>query len=155
MKSETSFIPPAADPAWRVAIIHSSYYPEEVGALVASAKDALLRSGIPEKNISLHAVHGSFEIPLIGSVIAETKKADAMIGIGIIVEGETEHARLIAESAAQGMMEIQVQHGIPFAFEVLHVRSLADAKARADKGAEAAVAVLRSLSEKARVKGHL
>ncbi|MDA0238070.1 MAG: 6,7-dimethyl-8-ribityllumazine synthase [Proteobacteria bacterium] len=83
-----------ADSHWRIAIIHSSFYPEEMAVMVSSARNALLTAGIPDKNISTHAVFGSFEIPLLGAAIAEAKKADAVIGLGIIVEGETGHARL-------------------------------------------------------------
>ena len=137
-----------ADPAWRIAIIHSSYYPEEVGAMVESAKEALASAGLPGGNISTHAVHGSFEIPLLGSVIAEAGGADAMIGIGVIVEGETGHGSLIADAVARGMMDVQIRWQIPFAFEVLYVKSLRDAQIRASKGAEAAASVLQSLAEK-------
>ena len=135
------------DPNWRIAIIHATYYKEEIAALVESASSALKKAGIPEKNIALYEVHGSFEIPLIGAALADAKAADALIGLGIIVQGQTRHADLLAESVAHGMMNIQVRYRIPFAFEVLYVDSLTQAKARGDKGGEAARAVLRSLAE--------
>lgn len=116
-------------------------------AMVESAKIALTKAGIPEKNISLYGVPGSFEIPLIGAAIAESQKADALIGLGIIVQGETKHADLLAQSVAHGMMDIQVKYRIPFAFEVLYVDSIAQARARGEKGKEAAEAVLQSLAE--------
>ena len=139
-----------AHPSWRIGIVFSSFYTEEVSALVDGAKAALLRAGIAEQNITEHAVAGSFEIPLIGSILAHEKKVDALIGMGIIVEGETHHAELLARESARGIMDVQVQYGIPFAFEVLYVKNLSQAKARSDgadnKGAEAAWAVLHSLA---------
>lgn len=147
--------PPGANPTWRIAIIHSSYYKEETGGLIAGAKETLLQAGIPEENITFHAAPGSFEVPLIGAAIAEAKKADALIGLGIIVEGETEHARLLAENAARGIMDVQVRYRIPFAFAVLYVHDLAVAAERArgehNRGAEAARAVLLSLAELGRI----
>ncbi|MBI3336217.1 6,7-dimethyl-8-ribityllumazine synthase [Candidatus Peregrinibacteria bacterium] len=145
-------MPKGVDPNWRIAIIHATYYKEEIAALVESAKTALKEAGIPEKNISLYAAPGSFEIPLIGAALAEAKAADALIGIGIIVQGETKHADLLAESVAHGMMNIQIRYRIPFAFEVLYVDSIAQARARGEKGKEAAHAVLQSLAE---IKGIL
>ncbi len=140
-----------ADPSWRVAIIHSSFYPEEVGTLVAGAREALIAAGIDAKNVTDYPVSGSFEIPLIGAVLAQEKKADALIGLGIIVEGETHHARLIAGETARGIMDVQVTHGMPFAFEVLYVKKLSQAKVRSagshNKGGEAARAVLHSLAQ--------
>src|SRR3990167_6676148 len=85
-----------ADPSWRVAIVHSSFYPETVGRLVEGARETLIVAGIDPKNVTIHPVTGSFEIPLLGSVLAREKKVDALIGIGIIVDGETHHAELVA-----------------------------------------------------------
>lgn len=134
------------DPTWRIAIVYSSFYEEEMKEMVIHTKDALLAHGIKEDGISFCAVAGSFEIPLIGAALAKAKKADALIALGIIVEGETEHARLIATEAARGCMDVQIQYGIPFAFEVLQVPTLAIAKKRLSKGKEAANAILHSLA---------
>lgn len=135
----------SANPAWKIAIVYASFYGEEIGAMVASAKKALLSAGISEENIAVHSVYGSFEIPLLGAAIAERGIADAILGLGIIVEGETEHARLIAEAATQGIMNVQTMYRVPFAFEILLVDTLQYAADRTDKGAEAAQAALVAL----------
>lgn len=140
-------MPKVVDPNWRIAIIHATYYKEEIVALVESALSALKEAGIPEKNVALYEAPGSFEIPLIGAALADAGAADALIGIGIIVQGETKHADLLAEAVTHGMMDIQVRYRIPFAFEVLYVDCLPQARARGEKGKEAALAVLHSLAE--------
>ena len=150
-KNSTSSMSYPVDPSWRIAIIHATYYKEEIGAMVRSAEVALRTAGILAKNIALYAAPGSFEIPLIGAAIAESKAADALIGLGIIVQGQTRHADLLAESVAHGMMNIQVRYRIPFAFEVLYVDALEQARARGQKGNEAAQAVLHSLAELRRI----
>ena len=144
------------DPSWRIALIHSSFYPEDVGRLVAGARESLIAAGIPSRNIAEYPVPGSFEIPLLGSVLAREKKANALIGLGIIVEGETHHAALIARETARGIMDVHVTYGIPFAFEVLYVKTLSQATVRStgalNRGAEAALAVLHSLAQIAKVR---
>ncbi len=134
------------DHSWRIGIIHSSFYKEEVEVMVEGAKKVLLEAGFSPSNIRTFPVPGSFEIPLIGSALAEAKEVDALIGLGIIVEGETHHARLIAEAAAHGAMEVQVRRHIPFVFEILYVDDIALARERLDKGAAAAHAALQSLA---------
>ena len=148
--------PMRAGSPWRIGIVHSSFYREEVGRIVAGARKMLEEAGIASKNISEHVAAGSFEIPLIGSVLAKAKKVDALLGIGIIVEGETHHAELLARESARGIMDVQLQYGIPFAFEILYVKNLKDAVLRStgssNKGAEAARAVLQSLAEMKRLR---
>lgn len=142
---------PKADSSWSVAIIYSAWYPELVGPMVADAKKTLMESGIEEKNITMHEAPGSFEIPLLGAVVAEAGSADAIIALGIVVNGETHHARLIAEQAARGAMDVQLKYLMPFAFEILYVDTIELAKARSDKGKAAAITTLHSLQELQRI----
>lgn len=132
-------------PTWRIGIVYSTFYEEEMNVLLRGAMDTLKTLGIPEENILLYPVPGSFEIPLLGAKLAHEKSVNALIGLGIIINGETEHGRLIADSTARGMMDIQVQYRIPFAFEVLFVDSIELARQRLHKGEEAAMAAIRSL----------
>jgi 6,7-dimethyl-8-ribityllumazine synthase len=136
----------SADPSWRIGIVYSSYHPEIVSAMREAAVAELLHSGIHASRISHHPSPGSFEIPLIGRNLAESKSADALIALGVIVQGETHHAELIAAEAARGVMEVQLLYGIPFGFEILHVDDLKLAKERTVRGGEAARSVLRSLA---------
>ena len=113
-------------------------------------------AGLPEENIPLTVAPGSFEVPLLGRALAASGKVDAMIGFGIIVQGETHHARLLAENVTRAMMDIQMEFTMPFAYEVLYVNSLDQARARSlgenNKGREAAFAVLQSLVELKKIK---
>jgi 6,7-dimethyl-8-ribityllumazine synthase len=134
------------NPQWKIGIVHSTFYKEEIDALITSALTVFKNAGITEENITLYPVPGSFEIPLVGSVLAKEKKVDALIGLGIIVQGDTRHADMLASAVTQGMMDIQVRYHIPFAFEVLYVDSIQQAQERSDKGREAANAVMQSLA---------
>lgn len=132
--------------AWRVGIVYSSFYEEPMQKLVDGAVETLKEYGLTD-SISLHPAAGSFEVPLIGAALAHAKQVDALIGLGIIIEGETEHARLLADSATKGLMDVQLQYRIPFAFELLYVDSLELANRRLEKGKEAALSVLYSLAQ--------
>ena len=140
------------NPDWKIGIVHSLYYEEDVQQLVDSAVQELRHAGIADKNILITSVPGSFEIPLLGKSLIEEGRVDALIGLGIIVEGETHHARLVAEQSVRGMMDIQVQLGTPFAYEILYVDDLLKAKERLKKGKEAASTVLHCLAEIAKLK---
>lgn len=129
----------------RIGIVYSQWYPEIVADLERSAIDVLVAEGIARENISLHRAPGSFEIPLMGRALAERGSVDALIALGVIVRGETHHADLIAREAARGCMDVQIEYGIPFAFEILYVEDIRLAEARRDRGAEAAKAVLQAL----------
>lgn len=134
-------------PAWRIGVVYSSFYKEEIATMLKGATDLLRAVGIAEENIVPVEVPGSFEIPLVGAKLAKDQSVDALIGLGIIVEGETHHARLVAENTARGIMDVQTQYGVPFAFEVIYVDSLKLAQERLHKGEEAALSVLHSLAQ--------
>jgi len=154
-KTDSAILQKAAD-TWRIGIVYSSFYKEEMEALVSGAEQAFLESGIKPEYVLRYEAPGSFEVPLLGAALAEAKKVDALVGLGIIVEGETFHAQLLANEAARGIMDVQLRYRIPFAFEILYVKHLKDAQARtkgdANKGREAAYAVLHSLHTLNRIR---
>ncbi len=134
------------DPAWRIGIVYATYYKEETDRMVENALTVLRHFGIYDDRISLHPVSGAFEVPLLGAALCKQGRVDALIGLGIVVEGETHHARLVAENAARGMMDVQTKYALPFVFEVLYVDDIALARERLMKGADAARCALHSLA---------
>jgi 6,7-dimethyl-8-ribityllumazine synthase len=126
--------PIKASPDWRIGIVYSSFYPELISVMREGAVQELVKYGIQESCITQYEVPGSFEIPLIGRNLAEKKSVDALIALGVIVQGETHHAQLIATESARGIMEI------------LFVDDLGLARDRTDKGVAAAKTVLRTLA---------
>ncbi len=153
--AHTSKSMPKVDPASRVAIVYSSFYTEETDSMVKTAQKTLMEAGISEQNVLLVEAAGSWEVPLLGMALAESGTVDGMIGLGIIVKGDTHHDALLAAEAARGMMEVQTRHTMPFAFEILHVDRAEHATARAtgphNKGEEAAYALLHSLNALKRI----
>lgn len=147
MQSSPLPLPARISSGWRIGIVHSRYYPEIVAKLIEGAQKVFHDAGIAPGNVRTYAAPGSFEIPLIGAALIEAKEVDALIALGVIVEGETHHASLIAGEAARAIMDLQVRHRIPFAFEILYVRNIGQARERLDRGAEAARAVLHALAQ--------
>ncbi len=143
---------PLVDPDWKITIVRSVWYDDLTKKLVSDASETLVAAGIKPENIRIIDAPGSYELPLLCKK-ALLAGADGCIAFGIIVQGVTHHARLIAEQAAAGMMQVQLELVRPIVFEVLFVNLLEDARMRVTgthaKGALASKTLLTSL---ARVK---
>jgi 6,7-dimethyl-8-ribityllumazine synthase len=125
--------------------------------LIQGAVDAIIRHGGSEENITLVRVPGSFEIPLAAQQYAEHRKADAIVAVGTLIRGETDHYSLVAGELASGLARVMAQTGIPVTFGVVTAENMEQAMARSgskagNKGWEAAVAAIEmaNLVEKLR-----
>ncbi|MSR67678.1 6,7-dimethyl-8-ribityllumazine synthase [Candidatus Peribacteria bacterium] len=138
------------NPDWKIAVIRSVWHPEVSSVLRDSAIESLVVAGIPKSNIIAIDAPGSFELPLLCKRALESG-ADGAIAIGIVVQGATHHAELIAREAASGCMQTQLALKKPIVFEVLFVNTLEDAKVRAlgprAKGPLAARTLLTQLAK--------
>ncbi len=138
------------NPDWKIAVIHSVWHPEVSSLITDSAIAAFISAGIPNSNITVIDAPGSFELPLLCKRALESG-ADGAIAIGIVVQGATHHAELIAREASSGCMQTQLALGKPIVFEVLFVKAIEDAKARAvgphAKGPLAARTLLTQLAK--------
>lgn len=132
-----------------IGIVVSRYNPDITEALLAGAKETLGAWQVPEAHISVIHVAGSFELPYGASFLIEKEpRTNAVIALGCIVKGETEHDRHIAGAVAQGLMDLSLAKQLPVSFGVLTVNTLEQAVARtvgeANKGKEAAIAALEA-----------
>ncbi len=97
---------------------------------------------------------GAFELPLVAQAIA-TSGYDAVVCLGAVVEGDTDHYEHVAHRASEGLMRVQLDTGVPVAFGILTVRDVEAALVRAKPGphnkgreaARAAVLTARTLRE--------
>ncbi|MBU6182080.1 MAG: 6,7-dimethyl-8-ribityllumazine synthase [Verrucomicrobia bacterium] len=110
-------------------IVASRFNQSFVQSLVdhTQAELSQLEEGAP---ISLVWTPGSFEIPLFVQSMAELKKFHAIIALGVILEGETAHARLIADAVTRSLLDISLAHRVPVIHEVLLVRDKIQAEER-------------------------
>src|SRR3989344_7607359 len=133
--------------ALKIGIVMSEYYADVITEkLLSGALDVLQEWKVLQKNIIIVRVPGCFEIPYGCITLLKQKKVDAIITLGCIVKGETEHDRYIASSVSQGIIDLTVAYKTPITFGMLTVNTLAQAKARStgehNKGKEAARAAL-------------
>lgn len=136
------------------AIVASKYNATYVQGLVNHAANELAVLA-PGANISMWEVPGAFEIPLFVQEVAERGGIDAIIALGVIIEGATAHATLIGGALTQALLECSLRYRLPVIHEVLLVRDekqaeercLKDEMNRGTEAARAAVHVLQSLTE--------
>ena len=108
---------------------------------------AELRTLIPGVTTSLLQVPGAFEIPLVVRELAMQKRGDAIIAIGVILKGETNHADNLSRSVTDALQRIAVTHGVPVINAVLSFDDEDQARARCleneiNRGTEAARAAV-------------
>ena len=114
--------------------------------LVESAIATLKENGANDSQITLVRVPGSYEIPFTAKLLAETKKYDAIIALGTLIEGDTDHYRLISDEVSAGLNKVMFETGVPVSFGVLTCKNIQQAEARVDKGREAAQAALEMVN---------
>lgn len=132
----------------RFGIVVSEWNIEITQGLLSGAKAALLDCGALEENIITWNVPGSFELTFGCKKLLKTEKVDAVIAIGSVIKGETEHFHFVCSATAQGIKELNVNYDIPVIFCVLTDETLEQAQDRSggkygNKGAEAAIAAIK------------
>ena len=146
----SNLVPPrprATGETHHFAIVASLFNAEYVQGLVDHAT-AELKSLSPAAAISLHQVPGAFEIPVVVREIALQKKADAILALGVVLQGETSHAQNLARSVTDALQQIAIEQGVPVINAVLSLESEAQARERClgskiNRGTEAARAAIK------------
>jgi 6,7-dimethyl-8-ribityllumazine synthase len=148
----------------RVAIVRSLFNRAVTDGLLAGARAALAEMGAAHKRVVVYDLPGAFELPLAAQAAARSGRFDAVVALGAVIEGETDHYEHVAREAASGLAAVARETGVPVAFGVLTVREEQHARRRSaagpdNKGAEAARAavatalVLRSMRAGRTVRG--
>ena len=128
----------------RVLILQSHFNDAVVAGLSLGALEYTAEVGA---SAEVQVVPGAFELPLIAQTAAFTGRYDAIVALGAVIKGETDHYDHIARESARGIMQAGLTTGVPVAFGVLTVTKLAHALARSkpgrhNKGREAAAAAI-------------
>ncbi len=118
----------------RVGIAASRFNQFIVEQLVSGARDALMRSGITEKQQELIWVPGAFELPLLADRMAATGRFDAIITLGAVIRGGTPHFEYVAGECASGVSRVALDRGLPVVFGVLTTDTVEQALERAGTG---------------------
>jgi 6,7-dimethyl-8-ribityllumazine synthase len=141
--------PPAASSArgLRVALLRSLFNRHVSDGLVEGAREAIRAMGGSLRDVAVFDVPGAFELPLAARAAALSGRFDAVVALGAVIQGDTDHYEHVAREAAAGLAAVARETGVPVAFGVLTVRQEEHARRRAtagpdNKGAEAARAAV-------------
>jgi len=131
----------------RIAILRALFNPKVTDGLLRGARQALAEMGADTRRVLVVDVPGAFELPLVAQVLARSRRFDAIVALGAVIRGETDHYDHIAREAAAGLAAVARETGVPVGFGVLTVRRPAHARARSgraggNKGKEAARAAV-------------
>jgi 6,7-dimethyl-8-ribityllumazine synthase len=128
------------------AIAVARFYEDLAERLVAGARTAFAAAGY--EDVAVFDVPGAFELPLAASYAAGSGRFAGVACLGAVIRGETDHYDFVCAQAAEGIMRVQLDTGVPCAFGLLTCETMEQALARAggpkrDQGGHAAEAVLR------------
>ena len=137
---------------YKFGIVVSEWNIDITTNLLKGAEDKLIELGVNRKNIIISQVPGSFEL-VYGSKELSKKNLDAVIAIGCVIKGETDHYDFICRSVSNGLMQLNISGSTPVIFCVLtdHKKSQSIARSggeHGNKGAEAAIAAIKMASLK-------
>jgi 6,7-dimethyl-8-ribityllumazine synthase len=138
-----------------VALCVARFYEELADKLEQGAREALSEAGI--EDVERFDVPGAFELPLIASYAASSGRFDAVVCLGAVIRGDTDHYDYVCGEAARGIQQVQLDSGVPCGFGVLTVYSMEQALDRVlggskrDTGRHAVEAVLAVLEVKRRL----
>lgn len=137
----------------KVIIVEGRYYEALNDELLAGARAVLEAAGV---EIEVITVPGALEVPIAAEIALDAAElngtnVDAVVGLGVVIRGETYHFEIVAGESARGLMELGVAHALPVGNGILTVDTEAQAWERArisegNKGggaAEAALSLLR------------
>lgn len=114
----------------RFCVLAARWHEAVVRRLVDEACATLARLGAADADVVVRWVPGSFELPVAAKWAAESGRFDAVLAFGVVLRGETEHFRLVADAAAQGLLRVALDTGVPVLNGVLAAHTAEQAEAR-------------------------
>jgi len=115
----------------RVGVIRTSWNETLVGSLHTKCLQALKEYGVnPENIVQDYDVPGSFELPFAAQSLAQSGAVDVVICFGVLIKGETMHFEYISAAVSTGLMQVQLNTGVPVIYGVLNCLTLEQAAVR-------------------------
>lgn len=129
LKEQAEFMP-FDGAGLRVALVAARFNPRLVEGLLNDALRALDDAGVATADIETFRVPGSGEIPYVAGMLADTGEFDAVLALGVIIEGETPHADVLGHATAAQLQEIAFETRIPVVNGIILARNEAQAAER-------------------------
>ncbi len=108
----------------KIAIVSARFNEVVTRQLMLGAVETLDRYGVEDEDISIAWVPGSFELPVVAKAFAESGKYDAIICLGAVIRGETDHYNMVANQSASGIASVGRETGVPTIFGVLTTENM-------------------------------
>ncbi len=108
----------------KIAIVSARFNEIVTRQLMLGAVETLDRYGVDDDDISIAWVPGSFELPVVAKALAESGKYDAIICLGAVIRGETDHYNMVANQSASGIASVGRETGVPTIFGVLTTENM-------------------------------
>src|SRR5207244_6813388 len=118
----------------RFAIVRSRFNEDVTKRLLEGALDALRKGGARDEALDVVLVPGAFEIPLVASRLARSRRYDAIICLGAVIRGETPHFEYISADVSRGLARVSYGYGLPVRFRVLTTEPVEQADTRPSVG---------------------
>lgn len=115
----------------KVGIVAARFNEFITSKLVGGALDGLKRENVKDEDIDVAWVPGAFEIPLIASKMAKSRKYDAIICVGAVIRGSTSHYDYVCSEVSKGIAQVSLANDIPVMFGVLTTDTIEQAVERA------------------------
>ncbi len=133
-----------------IAIIASQYNSVYVDGMLDAASEEIAQVA-PEATITVYRVPGAFEVPVCAELVIRHGPPDAVIALGVILRGKTDHADLVGASVTEALQQMAVKHCVPVVHEVLLLESEEQAEERClgatiNRGTEAARVAIRMVN---------
>jgi len=114
----------------RFGIVVARFNDQLTDELARSAYQCLEKNGAKRETIDVVRVPGAYEIPVVAEKMAASGNYSALIVLGVVVEGETQHAQMIIDTTGQSILDIACKHQIPVINEIVGARTWEQAEAR-------------------------
>ena len=131
----------------RFGIVCSRFNEFFTSKLLEGAMDAIVRHGGRVEDVEIAWVPGSFEVPVIARRLAATGRYDAVIALGVVIQGATPHAQYINAEVAKGLAQASAEYGLPVVYGVVSANTIEQAIERSgtkagNRGASAAATAI-------------
>ena len=115
----------------KVGIVVARFNEFITSKLLSGAIDGLVRHDVKEDDVDVAWVPGAFEIPLVASKMAKSRKYDAVICLGAVIRGSTSHYDYVCNEVSKGIAAVSMENDIPVMFGVITTENIEQAIERA------------------------
>ena len=135
----------------KIGIVCARFNDFLVSRLLSGAMDAIVRHGGDAANVSVAYVPGSYEIPFAVKKMLDRKEFDAVVALGVVIQGDTPHASYINAEVAKGLAQLGLESGVPVTYGMITADNLEQAINRSgvkagNKGVDAALAAIEMVN---------